>query len=69
MEPEPLTAKELWDISNKLAWAGLDAEQAIRDQYGLDGADIERIMDRFGYEWDSDAEVWASARPIWIEND
>lgn len=67
MAPGPLTPKELWDISNKLAWAGLDAEQAIRDQYGLDGDDIEGIMNRFGYEWDPDQEVWASTRPSWAD--
>jgi len=65
MEREPLSPKDLWDISNKLAWAGLDAEQTVRDQYGLDGDDIERIMGRFGYEWDGDQEVWASAREVW----
>lgn len=69
MTPEPLTPKELWDIANRLAWSGLDAEQAIRNQYGLDGDDIERIMNRFGYEWDSDQEVWASARPIWSDSE
>jgi hypothetical protein len=67
MEPEPLTLRELWDISNRLAWAGLDVEQAVRDQYGLDGDDTERIMSRFGYEWDGDQGVWASRRPVWDE--
>jgi hypothetical protein len=65
MAPEPLTPKELWDISNRLAWAGLDAELAVRDQYSLNGDDIERIMNRFGYAWDGDQEVWASAREVW----
>lgn len=64
-EPEAVSRSQMREIVDRLAWMGIDVEHEVREHYGLDGDDIEVIMREYEYEWDSDADVWASKWELW----
>ena len=61
-EPVYLDSKELDEIADKLAGTDGSLDDAVADEYGIDDAEIDRIMDGRGYER-SDGECWVKQDP------
>jgi len=56
-DPVYLSSVELDEIAEKLAGTDGSLDEAVADEYGIDDAEIDRIMRGRGYER-SDGEVW-----------
>jgi len=61
-DPVYLSSADLDEIAEKLAGTDGSLDEAVADEYGIDDAEIERIMRGRGYER-SDGELWHEREP------
>lgn len=60
-----LLPDEMKEIADRLAWTDGSMDDAVACEFRIDLDELERVMNRFDYEWDHQQERWISTRAAW----
>lgn len=65
-----LTDAEIEEIVNRLAWtSGIEEGEEVRRKFGVGFDELRQIMNSHGYAYDTERELWASTRDLWLTQD